>query len=286
MGRLIEERLREFLERELGSLEGVRFCGWDHAESNVWEVAANDTRYYLKQHKQPRKFRQEVYAYQHWTPFLSNVPELIAFRERPNALLLSAVPGVLAQKVTLTPSREKEVYRRAGAFLRRLHDVAFNDMDTLPLAEALLKRSESWLKRAEGFIDEQTTGWTRVQLEDAVSVIEQRGWMRVPCHRDYTARNWLLDDEDFYVIDFEHAKPDLFLTDFGKLSSLVWLQRPDLQNAFFGGYGRSLTHDETGVLERLVAHGALVMVVWACEHGDKAFEQQGRAVLKRLKSKP
>ena len=277
------DELQGFIQATLGPFEIIRFCGWQHAESNVWRVSAGGKRCFLKQHKQPRKFQQEVYAYQNWTPQLVLTPDLISVNKDLNALLLSAVPGELAQKVTLTQKREREVYRCAGAFLRQLHDLPFEDTDTLPLADALLMRSKSWLKRAQGLFDEQTIQWVSAQLGEAAQIVREKGWMRVPCHRDYTERNWLWDGDTLYVIDFEHAKPDLFLTDFEKLRSLVWLHRSDLQDAFFEGYGRSLTDDEAGVLESLALHGALVMVVWACEHGDKAFERQGREVLGRLR---
>ncbi len=279
-----EAALEKFLRAALGPFEVTRFCGWDHAESNVWEVSAKGRRYYLKQHKQPRKFQQEVYAYQNWTPHLTLVPDLVATRKNPNALLLSAVPGVLAQEVKPTEAQEREVYRRAGAFLRRLHDLPFADTDALPLADALLKRSEAWIKRGEGLIESQTVDWVRGQLEDAVTVIRARGWTRVPCHRDYTARNWLLDGEDVYVIDFEHARPDLWFLDVERLWSGIWQRRPDLAAAFWRGYGRSLTVEERDVLTKLSAHTALTTVMWAREHSDEAFEQQGREVLKRLRS--
>ena len=284
MSPLVDKRL-QFLQTTLGPFETIRFYfyGWQHAESNVWRVSSGEKRYFLKQHAQPRKFQQEVYAYQNWTPQLALTPDLIAIDIDLSALLLSPVPGTLVQEVTLTPKQEQEVYRRAGAFLRRLHDLPFEDMDTLPLADALLMRSKSWLKRAQGLLDEQTIQWVSAQLGEAAQIVRERGWTRVPCHRDYTARNWLWAGDTLHVIDFEHAKPDLFLADFEKLRSLVWLHRSGLQDAFFEGYGRSLTDDEAGVLESLALHGALVMVVWACEHGDKTFERQGREVLGRLR---
>ena len=279
----VDERLQGFLQTTLGPFEIIRFYGWQHAESNVWRVSAGEKRYFLKQHAQPRKFQQEVYAYQNWTPQLTLTPDLISIHKDLNALLLSAVPGELAQEVTLSELEEREVYRRAGAFLRRLHDLPFEDTDNLPLTDALLMRSESWLKRAKGLLDEQTIQWVSAQLDEVAQVVRESGWTRVPCHRDYTARNWLLDGDTLHVIDFEHAKPDLFLADFEKLQSLVWWHRSNLRDAFFEGYGRSLTDDEAGVLERLALHGALVMVVWACEHDDKAFERQGREVLGRIR---
>ena len=261
MSPLVDRRL-QFLQTTLGPFETIRFCGWQHAESNVWRVSADEKRYFLKQHKQLRKFQQEVYAYRMWTPQLASTPDLIATDRDLNALLLSAVPGELAQEVKLSELEEREVYRRAGAFLRRLHDLPFEDTDTLPLADALLMRSESWLKRAKGLLDDQTIQWASAQLGEAAQIVRERGWTRVPCHRDYTARNWLLDGDTLHVIDFEHAKPDLFLADFEKLRSLVWLHRSDLQDAFFEGYGRSLTDERSGRFRKLgaargVGHGGM-----------------------------
>lgn len=282
-GRPIEERLRKFLERELGPFEAVRFCGWDHAESNVWEVIADDTRYYLKKHKQPRKFRQEVYAYQHWAPSLNNVPKLIASCERPHALLISAVPGVLVQETALTKRQERKVYRRAGALLRRLHDLPFEDTDALPLADALRKRSTAWTRRAQGTVEEALIGWVRRRLEAAAVQIAQSRWTRTPCHRDYIPRNWLLDEETLHLIDFEHSKPDLWLTDLEKLYWDVWLQRPELKVAFLEGYGRTLSEEEERVLRGLAVHNVFVSIVWATEHRDETFERRGREVLAQLR---
>ena len=275
--------MQAFLCARLGTYRVARFCGWDHAASNVWEVVSGGRRFYLKHHKQPRKFRQEAYAYRAWTPHLNATPDLVATHEGPNALLLSAVPGVLAQDAALSDAQGRAAYRRAGAFLRRLHDLPFDDTDALPLADAMTKRGEAWIARATGTLEPPVIDWVWAQLAEAAEVVGERGWTRVPCHRDYTARNWLVDSGDFYVIDFEHARPDLWFADIERLWSGVWQRRPDLMAAFFGGYGRTLTPEEEGALRGLAAHAALTTIVWAKEHGDHAFERHGREVLTRLK---
>lgn len=85
------------------------------------------------------------------------------------------------------------------------------------------------------------------------------------------------------MIDFEHSRPDLWFLDLQRLWTDLWLERPDLRNAFLTGYGRYRSEDEEELLKRLAALEALTTVVWAREHSDCAIEEQGRRTLDRLK---
>jgi len=284
----LEASLRAFAERPLGRVR-ARFRGWEHAESRVWELLSEDgRRAFLKVHRQPRKFRQELRAYREWLPQLPKlVPELIAVHEAPYALLLSAVPGTLAERSALTPEEERALHRQAGAFLRRLHDLPFEDRDPVPLAEAFRRRTEAWSERARGVVEDDLIGWVKGQVEEAVRMVAAGAFTRVPCHRDYTPRNWLVDvhtSSQLFVIDFEHARPDLWLADLEKLWSTLWPLRPDLEAAFWEGYERTLTGEEQGLLARTAALGAFTTVVWAREHGDRAFEAHGWRLLRRLRA--
>ena len=279
---LSEEGL-EFARQHLAEIKFVRFCGWDHAESGVWELLTEAGRVFLKKHRQTRKFEQELHAYQAWTPHLSPLtPRLLAHQQETQTLLLSAVPGELVERMKLSTREERDLHTQAGAFLRRLHDVPFEDTDTLTLAEALKKRTEAWTARAEGVLTSQDIAWVRARVAEALPMLA--GFTRVPCHRDYTARNWLADGDTLYVIDFEHARPDRWIFDLERLWSELWPERLDLRAAFLEGYGRDITEEE-GVLERVAAHSALSTIVWARDHKDEAFENQGWRHLARLKAR-
>ena len=275
--------LLEFTLQNLGPLAITRFCGWDHAESQVWEVTDEQgRRAFLKAHRQPRKFEQELNAYQYWLPQLPAVtPTLLAVNEQSRALLLSAVPGDLVEKAKLARAEEHDLYRQAGAFLRQMHDLPFEDEDDVSTADALLTRLEAWAKRAEGVVDEATIDWVCACIEDVLPLTTDL--KRVPCHRDYTARNWLVATGKLYIIDFEHARPDLWFADIERLYSEVWPGRPDLRAAFIEGYGRRLSADEESVLLGLAAFAGMGTVVWAREHGDTVFESRSWARLKRIK---
>ena len=274
---------RQYLTDRGAVITSLRFCGWDHAESDVWELSTETGRVFLKKHRQARKFEQELHAYQAWTPHLSPLtPRLLEHQREAQTLLLSAAPGELVERMKLSAREEHDLHRQAGAFLRRLHDVPFEDTDTLTLAEALKKRTEAWTARAEGVLPPEDIAWVRARVAEALPSLAN--FTRVPCHRDYTARNWLAESGKLYVIDFEHARPDGWIFDLERLWADLWPERPDLRAAFLNGYGRDLREEE-GVLERCAALGALSTIVWARDHKDVEFEKQGWRRLARLKAR-
>ena len=103
----------------------------------------------------------------------------------------------------------------------------------------------------------------------------------MPCHRDYTPRNWLVKDGVQYVIDFEHARLDVWLADLARLHLGIWPDRPDLKEAFLAGYGRQLSDTDHAILQG-VALTATWLVVKAREIRQPALEDAFRAALQRL----
>jgi Ser/Thr protein kinase RdoA (MazF antagonist) len=278
--------LYAFVRKTAGPTRLSRFCGWDHAESHVWELwtAAGETLY-LKQHRQARKFRQEHHAYTAWVPALPRVtPTLVGARQgEPYALLMTAVPGTLAERVPLSHAHEVKLHRQAGSFLHALHGLPYEDADPVSLADAFVQRMAAWLPRVQEIVDRHDVDWVVARMHETLPLLES--YRRVPCHRDYSPRNWIVNQQErleLYVIDFEHSRPDLALLDMERLWAGPWHTRPDLKDAFFEGYGRGLSDDEEQVLERLAALGALTTIGWAHEHGDAPFEQYGRELLARL----
>jgi Ser/Thr protein kinase RdoA (MazF antagonist) len=276
--------LTSFVEGILGDLESIRFRGWQHAESRVWELnsAAGGTAF-LKQHKQDRKFKQELGAYRHWAPALAPyTPQLLGVYEtKPAALLLAGVPGRLIEGLELDPQEELDVYRQAGRFLRRLHDLPFADDDPMPPEEALRVRAAAWCERAAAVVDEEIIAWVREELMVAGRF---DGLRRSPCHRDLSPRNWLYERDTgrFSVIDFEHARSDVWLIDLLKLWDGPWRGRPELEQAFFEGYGRALSERERAQLGAMGALHALSTVVWSRDHQDAEYERHGWRLLASL----
>lgn len=184
----------------------------------------------------------------------------------------------------LTPADLLEAYRQAGVFLQTLHTLPFDADDPLPLAEAFEARAKTWLARAADLIDAELVARVEERAAETADLLGALGPARVPCHRDYTARNWLVDGADgvkLSVIDFEHSRLDFWLFDAEKLVTEVG--GTGLEAAFWKGYGTFPTDAERRVLELYSALNALSTVVWAREHGDAAFEAEGRKRLGGLR---
>ena len=110
-----------------------------------------------------------------------------------------------------------------------------------------------------------------------------QGKKRVPCHRDYTARNWLFDGA-LYVIDFEHCRPEYWLFDLEKLWSEVFLERPELKEVFLEGYGHKLTSEEEACMKAFAVFSAVTRIAWSLEQGENDYAVIGRKLLEVLKS--
>lgn len=294
IGRRLPPELQDFASEHLGPITATEDLSWDHGESQVWLVVADRQRAVLKAHRQGRKFANEHAAYLDWAPRLrpnlgegTVLPELLAVRrEHPRALLLGWVEGRPASGLNLAPGEERSLHERAGAFLRELHRLEVEDDDPLPLARAFEARLKSWSERVSGLLNERTIAAVVGEASAALPFIA--GAVRVPCHRDFTPRNWLVgsagvpDTAPLTVIDFEHSMPDLYLTDLQRLWAGTWRLRPDLREAFLTGYGRDLSDEEETALRRISALWALSTVGWAREHADAEFERLGRDTLEWL----
>lgn len=284
----VKARALAFAEFHLGQVTQVRDLSWQHGESAVWDLHAMGARAVLKVYRQPRKYAQELTAYSEWLPLLrprlpegSAAPRLLGWDGQLRALLLSWEEGALLQRLSLTAADERHSHLRAGSFLRQLHSLPLADEDPLTVLDAYAKRVASWTRRATGIVPAALIAATEAAAMGAAPFLQ--GLRRVPCHRDYTPRNWLVGrDRRLTVIDFEHAHPDLYLVDLQRLWVGAWRRRPDLKEAFLEGYGRQLTADEERALRSISALWALSTIVWARQHHDATFEGEAWEVLRWL----
>ena len=279
-----DERLLAWA-RERISAKSVR-CDWAghaHAESRVWRLALASGRVaYLKQHLRAGKFRQELRAYRAWQSALAHeTPELLAARDAaPRALLLASAPGLLAAKLApLDVAEEARLYEAAGRFSRKLHGLPHADTDVLPLREAIRQRADRILREGTRHVDAVTLERVGRRFRRALIDLLDAP-RRVPCHRDYTPRNWLWDGARLTVIDFEHARPDYYLHDVARLYGEHWHVDARRAEAFWRGYRRAPTRAEGAYLRAYAALQAVSTVEWAVRHGDRAFEATGRDVLR------
>jgi aminoglycoside/choline kinase family phosphotransferase len=273
----LPEDVRATVERSAGSIRAIEDRSWPHGVTRVWRVHAAEI-VWVKQHTQERKFRQESRAYNHVVPALAaaghRVPDRIAEDRELHVLVLTEVAGRPA------PERDVAVHAQAGEFTEALHAIPLVDGDTMSVSDVIAARLTEWSAESRGLVDDATLARASAELSDPTVFADGR---RTWCHRDWSPRNWLVDDTGrFGALDFEHCGPDLWLVDFLKLADGVWRGFPETRDAFFEGYGRRLDASDRDRVRRLMWLSALRSTSWAAEHGDPAYERHGRAVLAAL----
>lgn len=265
-----------------GPVRPVANLSWPHGESAVWRIDGPAGAAILKAHRDAAKARRERAFLERWAPGLApHVPRLLGARSaRPRALLVEHRAG----RVDAAPDAPgaTRLHREAGAWLARLHALPHTDDDPVDVADAYALRADAWFARVASHLDGVGLREARARVHAALPAL--RGRRRVPCHRDFTPRNWLAQDDRLVaVIDFEHARPDLAEADLLRLSSQLWPVRPELRDAFLDGYGAP---EPPPWIEGLEVLEAVATIAWAEAHADAEFAAAGRAVLSRLLGRP
>ncbi|MCB9682293.1 MAG: phosphotransferase [Alphaproteobacteria bacterium] len=272
--------LRTFAADHLGPGLAFEERTVPYGEADVWTVSQEgEVVAWLKRHRFKSKARQERAAYERWIPRLAvGVPRLIAACEEvPEALLVAHVPGERADKARLEGDALHEVYRRIGEVVGHLHALPHDDADAVDPVDALRARCASWCERAVGEVAPEL-----IDVLDAWFAEPMPAVRRVPCHRDLQLHNVIVDvDRDLAVtvIDFGHARADVWLVDLVKLFQLPGRVPTAARAAFLQGYGRRLQGSELDLAERLRALHGLATWVWARDHADRRAAELGRRVL-------
>ncbi len=279
--------LLDYAEQVLGPCELVKDCSWEHRMSSVLRLRdTSGGTWFLKHHRDRERHDAELLAYRKWVPALgSRAPRLRAFDASLATVILSAVPGVPApwpgQEVSgPAPERsaERAMQRQAGALLRRFHD----SQTALPWKDFGLAKIEE-LDRlkplAAGLLTAREMAFAQAEVA-ALGGIACPGM--VPCHRDYTPRNWLVDAGTLSVVDFEWSRLDVWISDLARLHLGAWTNRPDLQEAFLSGYGRNVSDTDRRILRGCSVLTAVWLLVKARETRQPSFEDASRTALLRL----
>lgn len=251
------------------------------AEAYVLALTYGDgQRCVAKAARQDKHHRRELHAYREWVPALGDrAPALLAHDDALRLLVLSWVPGRAADQTgkPLTP----EVYAQAGRLTRLLHDSAAPVTDP-SFAERLTGRLDEYVNRGGRLLSPADVAFARDRVREVATLPSPA---TVPCHGDNQPRNWVIDDAGRVgMIDFGRAERDIWIQDASRMYFRHWPDRPDLQRAFFDGYGRQPGAADWSLLRGYAAYSALSTVVWAREHDDAEFEAEGRTMLERLRN--
>ena len=254
-----------------------RNLSWAHGESTVLEVRdADQRRWIVKQTRDPAAFAREVHALTAWAPQLGagRAPRIrVAVPER-SLIVMDSLSGRAG--AATTPAE----FRQAGQLIRRLHDAEESSADPDYPARAP-DNVARWVRRVPGVVGPPELDFVRARIATLESLPAPRN---CPIHNDNQPRNWLTDaDGTVRVIDFGKAKRDVQLRDFERMRHQEWRGRPDLREAFFDGYGRTLSEAEEQTLACIGAVAAVTTILWARAHNDEVFEQHGRQTLEHLR---
>lgn len=277
----------EYAERVLGPCDVVKDHSWDHQWSSVVQLRDQaGHEWFLKQHREHARYLAEATAYQRWVPALGDrAPTLRAHDPARRAVILTALPGSPAPWPTPTSdpahaAAETALHRQAGVLLRRLHS-AHTTSPQPDDAATRLDEFDQLTGPAADLFTHRELGFARAEIETLADLPAPR---LVPCHRDYSMRNWLVEHGELRILDFEWTRLDVWVADLVRLHLGAWRTRPDLRDAFLDGYGsdRDLADTEQARLRACAAFTAVWLVIKARESGQASFEQSNRDALRRL----
>lgn len=272
----VRAELTGFVERVLGRCHVVKDWSWGHGESCVFQLRDTEgVSWYVKRHRHVEQYAREVTAYRRWVPVLGDqAPTFRACDDDLRALVISAIPSSTVTGI------DTDVHHQAGALLRRFH-MAESFPPWTDIAAHKLAELDVWASRANGLLERRELDFARAELRALGGLAPPR----VPCHLDYSPRNWLVANGRVHVIDFEWADPEVWVNDLGRLFFGVWPTRPDLREAFCHGYGRPLGEDDIALLVASYALTAVWHLIWAHEHHQASFATAQRDTLQALMRK-
>ncbi len=296
------DKALEWCRSTLGDIEVLSDHSKEHGghESATCRLRAPMGICYLKVHQSRSHWQNEVHGYERWAAaFGEQAPKLIAVREvDPLALVISELPGKVVDHMQLSSSQEQAVWQAAGAALVTLHESEQGEGFGPCLRDGSCVEASSG--DARGYVSKRF----QIQVDQAVKagyvndeelttlhaarnlIPAFEGESPIPCHRDYCTANWLVDPEGVWVgvVDFEFACWDVRVADFSRYPEWSWMDRPGLIDAFFDGYGRSLTAKEEQQLLFAHVEYALGAIIWGRENAYFGFEREGRESLAHLRS--
>lgn len=296
----------DWLNRNRIEVNTVSDRTWPNSRQRVYKLFHRAGQsVFLKQYSDAVKFNQAITAYQQWLdPELMPVPALICFSDQHLSMVVSDVGESRGTWNVLSKSEKGGLQFQAGQFLRQLHDIEITDDDPIPLGDAILARARSCQRQWQQIpsSDRSDSGVSDSEINTVIAGIQSiqeplNLFQRVPCHRDFWTRNWIWTDHEckshvdgtgmqtdrnqleLKVIDFEHARPDLYMLDVIKLWSDCWLENPEFEAIFWRGYGRQLSQRDQLILLRCAGLHALQTIIWSVSHSRETFFRQGRTLL-------
>lgn len=268
----LSPKQREWVQGRLHGIRLVRDMSWNLIDSVVLHVESDEGAFIVKAGGPTNHhIDRELTAHPRWTaPLIASghAARLADALREQRVMILDYLPGILAEGTDA--EHDTDAYVQAGVLLRALHaQETRKDADYEPHATA---RALRWFEEPHR-VDSAVVAAARRILEadpaPSVSV--------APTHGDWQPRNWLIDQGVVRVIDFGRFGFRPASTDLTRLAARQWAGRPELEAAFFEGYGDDPRDPDRWRLDRL--REAIGTACWAYRVGDEHFEAQGHRML-------
>lgn len=280
----LSARQLELLDAWLPGARIIADHSWGLVPTVVLEVeSADGERFALKAAgPEDHHILREIEGHRRWAgPWRERgaIGELRAADAEARMLLTAWMPGDLV--LDLPSARfDPEVHRQTGALLALLHAQESVADESWPLREAAtaLRRLDDPRHRIPAVQVE------RLRTEIATWV--ERPVRLVPTHGDYHPRNWLLRRGAVRIIDLGRAAMRPAAEDIGRLATGEFREEPELEAAFFAGYGEDPRAADPLTARQVAVGAAIGTAVWARQVGDEPFEQQGLRMVTELLDEP
>lgn len=271
------------VEAECGALWRVQEApGRSAASARVFRVFGARSSAFVKWHREPRRFQQELDFYTRFgARFSGSVPTLLAADVTLRLLVLSVMRGRPGLSIPASDPARARMFEQAGRFARALHSVGVDQDDPMPLGLALVERAKALHRSASSSVLVRRLETLAEELSGLVPSTAGRSL----CHRDFQPDNWLFGSEAgsaLRVLDFEHSRADLALFDLARLDLLHLHPDPEAAGAFWSGYGGPPARDEHELYQRVKLMEAARTTLWAERHADAVFADEARRMWQSL----
>lgn len=262
----------EQLERWLPGAQLEADLSWHEMDTVVLLTKKEGQRYILKSAgEQNHHFDRELQSHQNNTAGLiaaGYCASLIAASVPQRLMLLEYLPGTLIDRTAA--AFDPDIHHQAGRALKILHHSdAHVDQDYETQLIAKCQRVLSRPHRIPTSVEQEVLA--------RLSSYHPQPVQLVPTHGDWQPRNWLNDHGRLRIIDFGRFEYRPAATDLVRLAAQQWSGRPDLEEAFFAGYGKDPRSQLAWPM--LYLHEAIGTAVWAYQMGAEEFEEQGHRML-------
>jgi len=172
-----------------------------------------------------------------------SAPRLIDHSEGMRAVVMTAVPGVMASADSML---DPTLHFTLGSLLRQFHQSApANRSGDVPKAWA--SHLSRLLESVDDSLDPAVAGEARSL---ALQLLDMGQVALVPTHGAIEHGHIMVDpDWGVHIVGFSHAQYDPWVSDVARLDRDWWTYSPELKRAFFTGYEAEFTEEDSILLK-------------------------------------